>query len=160
MTLEVGPGGYVLEADEGEPLWFAGSLLSYKITGDQSNGHLALAEVRAPRGSGSPRHRHRHEDEAWYILDGNLTFWLGDDTRTATSGDFVFGPRGVEHQFRVDSEGAHFLLLVTPAGFEDFTRACGWPATDLTLPPPDLRARDEKALTAAAEQHGLDITHS
>ncbi|MGO8870155.1 MAG: quercetin 2,3-dioxygenase [Acidimicrobiales bacterium] len=166
MTLEVTPKGYVLGAGQGESLWFADSLLSYKVTGDQTQGQLAVAEVRAPRGSGSPSHRHRNEDEAWYVLDGDLTFWLGDDSRTATTGDFVFGPRGEQHRFRVDSEEAHFLILVTPAGFEDFTRACGWPATARTLPPPDLPLHQppdlplhqEEELVAAAERHGLEIS--
>jgi quercetin dioxygenase-like cupin family protein len=157
VTLDVAPDGYLLDAHEGEPLWFAGSLLTYKTTGDQTRGHLAVAEVRAPQGAGSPRHRHRHEDEAWYILDGELTFWLGDQVSTGTTGSFVFGPRGITHRFRVDSAEARFLLFLTPAGFEDFTRECGCPATMLTMPPPDLPARDAESLMASAKTHGLDI---
>ena len=129
MTLDVMPEAYVLEATEGEALWFADALVTYKTTGAETNGGLTVADVRAPKGADSPRHRHQHEDEAWYIVSGELTFWLGDDVRTVGAGTFVFGPRQVEHRFRVESEEAHFLLLLTPAGFEDFTRACGWPAT-------------------------------
>ena len=138
MTTELAPAATLLGSDEGEGVWFADSLLRYKVTGDETHGQLALAEVRAPRGSGSPVHTHRHEDEAWYILEGELTFWLGEESRRATTGDFIFGPRGLRHRFLVDSGVARFLILVTPAGFEDFTRACGWPATVETLPPPDL----------------------
>ncbi len=94
MTTEVATPAFLLGSDEGEGVWFADSLLSYKVTGDETHGQLALAEVRAPRGSGSPVHTHRHEDEAWYVLEGELTFWLGEESRTATTGDFVFGPRG------------------------------------------------------------------
>ncbi|HLM97106.1 MAG TPA: quercetin 2,3-dioxygenase, partial [Acidimicrobiales bacterium] len=122
MSLDLASDAYVLEADQGESLWFAGALVKYKATGTQTGGGLTVAEVRAPRGSGSPRHRHSNEDEAWYVMKGELTFWLGDEERTAGAGDFVFGPRDVEHRFRVDSEEAHFLLLLTPAGFEEFTR--------------------------------------
>jgi quercetin dioxygenase-like cupin family protein len=68
VTLNVAPGGYLLDAGEGEALWFAGGLLTYKTTGAQTTGTLAVAEVHAPKGSGSPSHRHHHEDEAWYIL--------------------------------------------------------------------------------------------
>jgi quercetin dioxygenase-like cupin family protein len=157
VTLNVAPGGYLLDAGEGEALWFAGGLLTYKTTGAQTTGTLAVAEVHAPKGSGSPSHRHHHEDEAWYILEGELTFWLGDDEFTASAGDFVFGPRMVEHRFRVDSTEARFLLLLTPAGFEDFTRACGSPATALTMPPADLPQRDAELLMAAARTYGLDI---
>jgi quercetin dioxygenase-like cupin family protein len=160
MTLEVGPGGYRLEAGQGESLWFAGGLLTYKATGAQTGGHLALAECRAPRDTGSPVHRHRDEDEAWYVLEGRLTFWLGDETVTAEAGDFVFGARGVAHRFRVDSEEARFLLILTPAGFEDFTRAGGWPATADTLPPLNLPALDAERLAAAIADVGLEIIES
>ena len=157
MTLSVAPGGYLLDGGEGEALWFSGGLLTYKTTGDQTSGNLAVAEVHAPRGSGSPSHRHHHEDEAWYILDGELSFWLGSEQRNVSAGAFVFGPRMVEHRFRVDSADARFLLLLTPAGFEDFTRTCGSPATALTLPPHDLPPRDALLLAATATAHGLDI---
>ena len=161
MTLDVAPDGYLLDVDEGEPLWFAGSLLTYKTTGDQTHGHLAVAEVRAPQGAGSPRHRHRDEDEAWYILDGELTFWLGDEVCTGTAGAFVFGPRGITHRFRVDSAEARFLLFLTPAGFEDFTaglrisgyhadHACPGPARPRLREPPcsreDIRYRHLRAV--------------
>jgi hypothetical protein len=110
-----------------------------------------------PAGSGSPVHTHRHEDEAWYILAGELTFRLGEESCTATTGDFVFGPRGIRHRFLVDSEEARFLILVTPAGFEGFSRACGWPATAGTLPPSDLPPHRQEELVAAARRHGIDI---
>jgi quercetin dioxygenase-like cupin family protein len=157
MTLDVTADSYVLGATEGEALWFADALVTYKATGTETNGGLTAAEVRAPHGAGSPRHRHQHEDEAWYIMSGELTFWLGDDVRTVGAGSFVFGPREVEHRFRVDSDEAHFLLLLTPAGFEEFTRTCGWPATALTMPPAAGPERPAALLQAAAARHGIDI---
>ncbi len=157
MTLEVTADGYRLEAGTGEPLWFADSLLTYKTTGTQTAGQLALAECRAPRHAGSPSHRHRHEDEAWYVLEGRLTFWLAEEIFTAGAGDFVFGPRGITHRFRVDSEEARFLLVLTPAGFEEFTRASGWPATAATLPPPDLPSHDAERLATAVTRCGIEL---
>jgi hypothetical protein len=55
---------------------------------------------------------------------------------------------------------ARFLLLLTPAGFEDFTRACGYPATAPTMPTPDLPQRDTRVLAAAARTHGIDIVET
>jgi quercetin dioxygenase-like cupin family protein len=160
MTLDVASDGYVLAQGEGEALWFSGGLLTYKATGDQSSGGLAIAEVRAPRGTGSPKHRHHREDEAWYVIDGELTFWVADTQQTASAGSFVFGPREIEHRFEVTSAHAHFLILVTPAGFEDFTRVCGHPATSLTMPPPDLPSKDRQLLIDAAHTYGLEILDS
>lgn len=158
MTSRLAPAPGVLGPGEGEAVWFADSLLHYKVTGDETHGQLALAEVRAPQGSGSPDHTHRREDEAWYVLVGRLRFWLGDESRTAGPGDFVFGPRGIRHRFEVESEEARFLILVTPAGFEEFTRACGWPATAPTLPPDDLVPHDGAELAAAARRAGIELS--
>ena len=157
MSLDLASDAYVLEADQGETLWFADALVTYKATGTQTGGGLTVAEVRAPRGAGSPRHRHSNEDEAWYVMQGELTFWLRDEERSVGAGDFVFGPRDVDHRFRVDSEEAHFLLLLTPAGFEEFTRACGWPATASTMPPADLPEREIALLQDAAHRHQIHI---
>lgn len=157
MTLGVSPDGYTLTEDEGEALWFSGGLLTYKATGAQTHGLLALAEVRAPQGTGSPRHRHHREDEAWYVLDGELEFSLADATLGAGPGTFVFGPRGIDHRFQVVSSTARFLILVTPAGFEHFTRTCGDPATARTMPPPQLPPKDRQLLAAAARAHDIEI---
>ena len=157
MTLVTEADGYHLDAGEGEALWFAGGLLTHKATGDQTDGQLMVAEVVGPRGTGSPLHLHEREDEAWYVLDGELTSWIGDRKLTASTGSFVFGPREVPHRFRVESVEARFLDLMTPAGFEHFTRSSGWPTEVRALPPEDLAPRDDADLDAIARVHGLRI---
>jgi quercetin dioxygenase-like cupin family protein len=151
--------GYILEQGQGEALWFSGGLFTLKTTGHQTAGGLAVAEVSAPQGAGSPAHVHRFEDEAWYVLDGRLNFWLGHSRFSAGPGAFVLGRRGTEHRFEVSSPKARFLLLLTPAGFEDFARACGSEATSLTMPPLDLPPKDARLLSAVAERHGIQIVH-
>ena len=159
MTLPVAQDGYLLEPGDGDALWFSGGLFTLKTTGRQTAGGLVVAEVRAPRGAGSPPHVHRLEDEAWYVLDGQLNFWVGGDRFSAGAGSFVLGRRGTEHRFEVTSEDARFLLLLTPAGFEGFARACGDEATSLTMPPPDLPPKDARLLSAVAEKHGINLLY-
>jgi quercetin dioxygenase-like cupin family protein len=159
VTLKV-ESSYVLAEGEGEALWFSGGLLTYKTTGDQTGGQLAIAEVLAPEGTGSPKHLHHHEDEAWYVIDGELTFFLDETQYPAGPGSFVFGPRRIEHRFEVTSPEARFLILVTPAGFEDFTRICGQPAASPTVPPPNLPPKDVQLLMEAARVQGLEILES
>ena len=94
-----------------------------------------MTENYAPRGSGSPLHVHHNEDEWFYVIEGELTFWVGGRVITAPAGSFVFGPRDIPHTFTVSSEQARFLLVVEPAGFEDFVRALSEPAAELEIPP-------------------------
>jgi oxalate decarboxylase/phosphoglucose isomerase-like protein (cupin superfamily) len=63
----------------------------------------------------------RVNDEAFFLLDGELEFLGGDKTFTASTGDFVFVPRGIRHRFRnTTSAGVKMAFLFTPGGQEEF----------------------------------------
>ena len=64
-------------------------------------------------------HVHDGEDDAFYILEGELTFFFGDEEATAGPGTFVLAPADVEHGFR--NAGDHpvrMLNIHAPAGFD------------------------------------------
>ena len=61
----------------GEALWFLGCLVTVKSSAETTGGGVAVLEHLAPRGAGSPLHVHRLEDEWFYVLEGELTFWVG-----------------------------------------------------------------------------------
>jgi quercetin dioxygenase-like cupin family protein len=139
-----------LDRDAGETLWFFGGRTWLKATGAQTGGASGLIEQVMPPGTGSPWHLHHAEDESFYVLEGTITFLVGDERITAGPGAYVFGPRGIPHGFRVEGERpARFLLMVTPAGFEEFVAELGEPATGPGFPPaapPDMA----KVMAAAA----------
>lgn len=147
--------GYSLAAAEGEPLWLVGSRTTLKATKEQTDGTLCLAEVHGPEGMAVPLHTHEREDEAWYLLEGEVTFQVGDRTIDASAGAFAFVPRGTPHGFCVRSKTARFLDIRTPAGFEDFFRACGEEPLADGLQPPE-RANPER-IAEVAPQFGMQI---
>ena len=108
-------------------------------------------------GSGSPLHVHRNEDEWFYVIDGELTFWVGGRVINAPAGSFVYGPRDIPHTFMVSSEQARFLLVTEPAGFEAFMRACSEPAARREIPPAPTAPPDMNAIVELAAQHGIEI---
>ena len=61
--------------------------------------------VRLAEGSGSPLHVHRNEDEWFYVIEGELTIWVGGEVVVAPAGSFVWGPRDVPHTFLVTARG-------------------------------------------------------
>lgn len=143
---------------EGEALWFMGFLATIKSSARTTGGGVAVVEHLGPRGAGSPQHVHSRENEWFYVLEGELTFWVGGEVSVAPAGSFVFGPKGIPHTFMVSSEQARFLLVTEPAGFEQFLRDVGEPAERLEIPPPATEPPDVAALTAAAAEYGLEIT--
>jgi quercetin dioxygenase-like cupin family protein len=85
-------------------------------------GVYALLESEAPAGSQPPLHLHRDEDEGFYVVEGELTMWVGAATQVLHAGDFAFGPREVPHTLRVGATGARWLVTAGPR-FEAFVRA-------------------------------------
>jgi mannose-6-phosphate isomerase-like protein (cupin superfamily) len=151
---------FALGPGEGEALWGDGLLAIIKANGEQTDGRSSLVEILAPDGYGSGLHVHRREDEAFWILEGELTFYVGDQTIEAQPGSFLFGPKDVPHAFTVDSGPARLLFILSPAGFEDLLRAMGEPARALTMPPQPETSPSEaemQQMAAMAAQHGVEF---
>ncbi len=142
---------------DGDHVWFFGGLTTIKADGDGTAGRVMVTENLMPRGSGTPLHVHHREDEWFYVLEGEVTFWVDGTTIVAPAGAFVYGPREVPHTFLVSSDQARFLLVTQAAGMEGFIRAGGEPALRLEIPPAPTQAPDVEAMTRLAASYGIDI---
>jgi quercetin dioxygenase-like cupin family protein len=141
-----------------QSVWYAGWLLTFLATGEDTRGQFALMEQTARKGNVPPRHIHHREDETFYVIEGEMTFSIGDRTIKATPGTMVFAPRDVAHSFTVDSEQVRILVQVTPAGAEGFFKACSVPAPSLTLPPPaEIPYIEIQKMMALAPQYGFEF---
>jgi quercetin dioxygenase-like cupin family protein len=143
--------------NEGEHIWFFGGLTTIKADGKRTGGRVMVTEQLMLRGGGSPLHVHHNEDEWFYVLEGQLTFWVGGETVVAEAGAFLYGPRDVPHTFVVSSDRARFMLVTEPAGMEGFIRALGTPAAAAELPTTPTPPPDMDRVMRAAADYGLDI---
>ena len=146
-----------VSADAGQARWWFDSLAVVKATAADTGGLLSIVEVTEPPGSEAPLHVHHHEDEGFWILDGNVTFEVGDTAIEAHAGDYVFGPRGIPHRYMVGPAGCRMLFLVTPGGFEELIIAMSAPAASRTLPPPSDEEPDWEQVAAIAKAHGNEL---
>lgn len=132
----------MVEAIVGDnPRWFLGSRMEVLASAETTGGAYGLMLQEAARGFSPPLHRHEREDDAYLVLSGEVTFRLGDDDRLVGPGGFVFLPRGVPHTFRVESDTARWVEIVSPGGFEQWHLECSDPAGGDGLPPaapPDI----------------------
>ena len=94
----------------------------WKVKKKDTGGFYSLSEGSREPGEGAPPHTHSVEDEGFYILEGQLTFYVeNNEGVVASPGSFVFAPKGLRHSFR--NEGttkARFLVIISPGGFEKF----------------------------------------
>jgi quercetin dioxygenase-like cupin family protein len=144
-------------AGEGDTLWVVGDTYTLKATAETTDGSLALIEASIPAGSGPPPHVHTSEDEAYYVLEGQIEVLDGERMFLAGPGSFVFIPRGVVHRFRNTGHGhARMLVLFQPAGFEEFLRGVGQPA-EAGAPAPPLDDAELARTVQLAPRFGLEL---
>lgn len=144
-------------ADEGEARWWGEGLAVLKATAADTGGQMTIVEITEPPGTEAPLHVHHNEDELFWVLDGDVTFQIGETTIEAHSGDWAFGPRHIPHRYTVGEAGCRMLFILTPAGFEDLVMAMSEPAGARTLPPPSSEEPDMAQIKAIAEAHGSEV---
>jgi quercetin dioxygenase-like cupin family protein len=156
MSAPATPRPRLLRADEGDAVWFLGSLVTVKATGADTGGRATVVEFLNPPGFAPPLHRHTVEDEMFLVLGGRATFLCDGEEMAAGPGDFVLLPAGLAHSFIVGpDEPLRTLQITTPSGFEKFAAAVGGPAGARRLPEPG--PVDPGALAHAAQLHGVEI---
>ena len=117
---------YFLAMGEGEKNRSFNLLVRNVAKADQTDREFGLIEMSGVQGLAAPPHSHGNEAEAFFGLEGTVRVWVGDLDVLMGPGDFVYIPRHMRHKFRIESQYAKFLCLITPgSGFEDFFNALG-----------------------------------
>ena len=136
--------------------WFLGTQMKMHASGDTTGGVVGLIEQLAPAGFTAPPHVHHGEDEAFFVLEGALTFHRGSTPIDAAPGTFVWLPRGESHWFEVHpGAGARLLQLNTPAGLEHFFEEMGTPFSSTGSPPSG--APDFEKLLELASKYRIEL---
>jgi len=91
------------------------------LRSEESDGVVSVVDNTVPANWPGP-YLHRHDfDEAFYVLEGELTFQVEDTVITKRAGELAFAPRGVAHTLANHSDApARYVLVCTPAGFERY----------------------------------------
>ena len=106
------------------------------LRSEESGGAVSVVEFTAPpRWDGPFLHTHDF-DEAWYLLEGELVFQVGDEVVTKRAGDFAFAPRGVPHTLANHSDAPATLRARDHArGLRALLRADGRRAARVGVQP-------------------------
>ena len=145
---------------DGPATWAMGSLFEHLVTAGESAGALGVSLVTMPPGVGTPLHRHTHEAEAFYLLEGTLTYRAGEDIHHLEPGSFIYLPLGVPHAFRITgTKPAQFLALTTPGGLMDLYNEVGIPARERRIPGPDGQPMDVEIArwNVVGPRYGLEV---
>jgi quercetin dioxygenase-like cupin family protein len=106
-----------------------GDVYTLLLSGEQTGGRFALIHSVVSPGFGPPPHLHENEDETFYILSGEVAYFVDGKEHRTVAGTAVHVPRNVPHYFR--NQGtvpAAFLVEVHPAGnFDQYLKTVGTP---------------------------------
>ena len=144
-------------SDEGEGRWWGGGLAVIKASAADTGGQMTIVEVTEPPGTEAPLHVHHNEDEGFFVLEGSVTIYVGDESVDASAGDFAWGPRDVPHRYTVGPDGCRMLFVCTPGGFEKLVVEMSEPAQSLTIPPPSDEEPDWEHVAKVAAANGCEL---
>jgi mannose-6-phosphate isomerase-like protein (cupin superfamily) len=123
-TIVVGPGPGERARSDAPPRSLAPlptGGINVAVRSEDSEGRLGLTVNAVGADRAGPRLHHHAFDELFWVLDGELTFQLGDDVVTRRAGEIAFAPRGVHHTFANHSGApARTIIACTPGGFERY----------------------------------------
>jgi quercetin dioxygenase-like cupin family protein len=126
------------------------------LSGADTGGAYCLLEVGLAPGMGVPRHTHTREDEAYYVLSGELEVTVGDEAFILRAGDTLIAPRDIPHQLRNSGKVEnHYLLVFSPSGFEEFLKATAVPAPDNAVAPTEPPAVAVQNVLKLAADYGI-----
>ncbi|MBX7105503.1 MAG: cupin domain-containing protein [Gemmataceae bacterium] len=152
------PTGLLTRPTDERTIAVLGDVYRFLTLGEDTAGQYSLFEAVIQPGGGPPPHVHSREAEGFYILDGEMTFYLDGRRHTAGPGGYAHLPIGLPHYFRNETDSpVRMLISVFPAGFEKFLFEIGEkvPVDTLTGRPPT--PEDVSRLLEAAPRYGLKI---
>ena len=143
---------------EGISIGVVGDVYRFLATGEETDGKYAMFDALVPPGGGPPPHVHTREEESFYILEGEITFLVGDQRIVATAGMFANVSTGCLHAFKNESDKpARMIITVAPSGLEKMFMEVGHPVEPgATQAPPPTKADIDKLL-AIAPNYGIEI---
>jgi mannose-6-phosphate isomerase-like protein (cupin superfamily) len=143
---------------EGRTIAVVGDVYRFLAVGNDTDGRYALWEALVPPGGGPPPHVHSREEEGFYVLEGEVTFLVGDRRIVAGAGTFANMPLGTLHSFRNESDRpARMLISVAPSGLEEMFFEVGQPVSEgaESVPPPTKQEIEK--LLSIAPRYGIEI---
>ena len=123
-----------------------------KVTSKETQGKYTAQEVVVQPGKGPPRHRHTREDEAFYVLEGQYEFRVGEQVIPASVGAFLFAPRGIPHTYKnVGTTPSRHITIISPGGLEQFFEELAALGRELPTSDPAYKTR----YLAIYEKYGI-----
>jgi mannose-6-phosphate isomerase-like protein (cupin superfamily) len=115
----------ILPAERGEVIHAFGDEFLFLADTANTGGQFTAFVDTTPPGGGPPVHYHENEDELFYVLEGQASFFAQGKWTSVGPGGMVYAPRLSLHTFKnTGTAPLRQLIRTNPSGFEQFMRRC------------------------------------
>ena len=155
-TVATSAAPYITAYQDSKDFWLTGGRARILGETSRTNGAFSFVHLAHQHGESTPLHIHPNYDEAFFVLHGDIKGICGETEWEASSGAFIWLPRGVPHAFQAVSKLPLELLVMTvPGGFDDFVAEAGDPVVEGV--DPSTLTVDFERIAAAASRHGIEL---
>ena len=142
--------------DQESSVSYMDCLFGILASSKETEGRFGLIEMVAPKGREPSRHLHHTDDEGFYVLDGDVAFYVGEETYKVGPGTSACVPHGVAHSYTFETDVVRMLCITAPGGLDAHFQDARFsePGRTLTLPP-----LAEESEMATVEEMARDLAN-
>ena len=135
-----------------------GDYYTFLATGEDTNGRYAFFEAAVFPGGGPPPHIHSREEEGFYVLEGEVAFYVDGNRQAVGPGTMLNVPVGTLHSFKNETDRpAKMLIWAAPAGIEKMFQEVGTLVADSSAAPSPPTPAEIERILAVAPRYGIEI---
>ena len=114
--------------------WYMGNVMTFLVNSEQTDGAFSMTEYMSKPGNEPPAHVHNREDEFFYVLEGRIDAYVGNEVLSAGQNEGVYLPKFIPHTFTILTPQLRMLIWMSPGGLDGYFRDMSEPARSLGLP--------------------------
>ena len=148
----------ILEPNKGKHIAIVGDINTILAFKEDTGGTYSFIEAKVFPGGGPIPHIQTREHEGFYVVEGQIIFNVDGQRIEAKPGTFVNIPADVLHSFKNETnENAKMIIVLSPAGLEQFFVEAGLEVSDNSVKPPPLTDEEKQKLVSLASKYGMEI---
>jgi quercetin dioxygenase-like cupin family protein len=148
----------ILEPNKGKHIAIVGDINTILASKEDTGGTYSFIEAKVFAGGGPIPHIQTREHEGFYVVEGQIIFNVDGQRIEAKPGTFVNIPPDVLHSFKNETnENAKMIIVLSPAGLEQFFVEAGLEVSNNSVKPPPLTDEEKQKLVSLASKYGMEI---
>jgi quercetin dioxygenase-like cupin family protein len=148
----------ILEPNKGKHIAIVGDINTILAFKEDTGGTYSFIEAKVFPGGGPIPHIQTREHEGFYVVEGQIIFNVDEQRIEAKPGTFVNIPPNVLHSFKNETnENAKLIIVLSPAGLEQFFVETGLEVSNNSVKPPPLNDEQTQKFVSSASKYGMEI---